>query len=245
MNHKTLLISLLLAICIKSYSQKLVNSSNQQWLQYFNQIEVAKKFILFSDLGLRTTNRCSQINVLNLRAGLGYSVTKKIDGVSGIGIFALIANNSIGRMEYRPYQDFSIKNKLGSFLVRQRLRLEARFFDQIIATSDPSNVSFNIRGRYKIAFEIPVFQLSEKNKDKKILLNFSNEILLNAGRQITYNNFDSDRLSFGSTIQFSKNLNCALNYTYQYSERNAPSTFEHIDVLTLAITQKIGFNKNQ
>ena len=32
---------------------------------------------------------------------------------------------------------------------------------------------------------------------------------------------------------------------YQYSERNAPSTFEHIDVLTLAITQKIGFNKNQ
>jgi hypothetical protein len=100
-------------------------------------------------------------------------------------------------MEYRPYQDFNIKNKLGLFLIRQRLRLEAKLFNQIAANTDPDIVSFNIRGRYKTGFEVLVIQLSQKNKDKKVLLNFGNEILLTAGKQINYNNLDSERLSFG------------------------------------------------
>jgi hypothetical protein len=243
MNKRIVLVSVLLTICLKNFSQKLVTNSNQQWFQYFNQTAISNKLTLFSDVGLRTTNSCKHISTLNIRTGLGYSVTKKIDGVSGIAIFSSIFNNSISRLEYRPYQDFNIKNKLSSFLVRQRLRFEGRFFDQIIANTDPSFVNFNIRARYKIAFELPIFQLSQKNKDQKVLLNFGNEILLNVGKQIVYNTFDSDRLLIGSTIQFSKNLNCALHYTYQYSERNLPSTYEQIDVLTLAITQKIGLNK--
>jgi hypothetical protein len=243
MNKRVLLFSILLVICIKNYCQKLVTNSNQQWLQYFNQTVVSKKTTLFSDFGLRTTNSCKQISIINIRTGLGYSITKKLDGVSGLGLFASISNKSISRMEYRPYQDFNIKNKLGSFLIGQRLRLETRFFNQIAANTDPDIVSFNIRGRYKIGFEVPVIQLSQKNKEKKVLLNFGNEILLNVGKQINYNNFDSDRLSFGSTIQFSKNLNCALIYMYQYVERNLTSTYEHIDVINLTITQKIGFKK--
>jgi hypothetical protein len=239
--NATLYFLLIASFC---FAQKTVIHDNQQWFQYNNQLVFTKNISLFSDLGLRRINGFREWQVIGLRAGLGYNIAENLQGVTGIACNALYTNDHVSKAEFRAYQEINTKQLFRKVSLQHKLRIEARYFRNVTERVITQASSFNFRFRYRLFCAIPVV-LSKKDPDKKLLLNFGDEVFVNAGKDIKYNMFDNNRLIAGTTLQWSSNLNFALFYIYQYGQRSAQATYEASDILFISVTQKIALNKKK
>ncbi|HZX74546.1 MAG TPA: DUF2490 domain-containing protein [Cyclobacteriaceae bacterium] len=246
MSRKCVTVSLLfLSTSFFCQAQKIVLHTNYEWFQYFNQFRFSKKLTLFSDVSIRSTDKFAELSQFTFRTGIGYPVTSKLTAVTGFACFTTYAGNySLGRIEFRPYQDVNLMQLLGKVSLSHRFRAEARYFKTI---SDgaiiASGSSFNFRFRYRLFCAIPIAKLSVTNSSRRLLLNVGDEIFINAGKQITYNTFDNNRFILGSTVELNPNLSFTLNYMYQYGHRNADGLYESSDIFAFVIAQRVALKK--
>jgi hypothetical protein len=226
---------------LNSYGQsKTIYQTNQKWIGYSNQWKLTQDFYLDSDLSYRLLNNNGEWTQITLRTGFRYSLSKELQGVSGIACFLLFKNNEIFRKEYRPFQDFISYRIFENFSLQNRYRVEARYFVNILDSGDIPKSNFNFRLRYKIIAAIPILNFKRNKVTKTLFLNIGDEILINAGKEIIYNMFDNNRLTAGLTYQFNPEANLTINYIYQYGQRNKPATYEESNIFTIGFNQKIG-----
>ena len=230
-----------LAISINCHAQKIVNRSNQQWLQYYTQIKLSEKLLLMSDIGFRTKGDIQDWSQITSRTGVAYPIGKNLQGVSGIACFTAFNDSKTSIIEIRPYQEINSTIKFKSLTLQNRFRIEARSFQNKTNAANPT--SFNFRLRYRLYFTLPFIKLSSKNPDFKLLLNFGNELFINLGKEIIYNTFDNNRILIGPALQINKQLNIGLTYCYQFGQRSSASTYESSNIFWLGITQKFGFKE--
>ena len=227
-------------------AQKDISHTNQQWLQYFNQLKLSSKLTLFSDMSLRKIDNFSTRSQITFRTGLGYTITKNLQGVTGIGFFATYNKNNISRIEYRPYQEVSTSQLFGKVSVQHRLRIEARYFRLVSDVSAiDSTSSFNFRFRYRLLCSIPVSKLSVDKPDRNLSLNIGDEIFINAGKEIVYNVFDNNRFILGTTFQYNNKLSFTFSYINQFRQLPIPQKYEQSNIFTLGLTQKLSLLKSK
>ncbi len=236
-----IICTLCIFFSIKMVAQtKTLEHANQQWFQYYNQFKINNKYTLFSDLGLRKKNSFELWSQNLVRVGIGYKLYKNIQGVTGLACFVFYNNaNKLNRLELRPYQEVLVNYEVGKANVQQRLRVEARFFNQIKDNRYTDSNNFNFRFRYRVNITIPLLSLSEKHKEKKLLLNIGDELFINAGKQIVYNMIDYNRLLIGPAVRFNKNWLVSLIYSYQFGQENKPALYKQSDVVWMAVTHNI------
>ena len=243
MKIKSIISILFLSMTFYCNAQKIVSHNNQQWIQYYNQLKLSEKLTLYSDVSLRRINNFNQWSQVTIRTGIGYPLTENLQVVTGFACFNFYNNNKPSRIEFRPYQEVNTSQNLCNVAVQHRLRVEARYFRKISDGVITSQSNFNFRFRYRLYCGIPLVKLSASNPDKKLLLNIGDEIFINAGKEIIYNMLDNNRLLLGSTFQINKYLNISFTYTYQFGQRNSPSTYEHSDIYWLGIIHKLSLKK--
>ena len=240
MSNKYIIISaLLLSTTFFCKAQNKVVRNNQQWIQYSSQLKLPEKFTLLTDVSLRRINDFKQWSQVTFRTGAGYNLNENTQAVIGIALFTFFQNDDLSRFEIRPYQEINTTQRFGKVSLQHRFRLEERYFRKISDGIITSESAFNFRFRYRLFCAIPLLSLSKSNPDKKMLLNISDEIFINAGKEIKYNMLDNNRLSAGLAFQPHKNLNISFTYTYQFGQRNAPSTYEHSDIFWIGIIHKL------
>lgn len=230
---------ILLIVCYSAAAQKNSEKGNQQWFQYYNQLKVADKWTVLSDVGYRVKEMLSQRQRYSLRTGVGYKLTDDYSFLIGFahsGTFS--GNDKINRLEFRPYQELTMKQSQYKVAVSHRLRIEERFF-KTMANGAVVGSSFNFRFRYRLQLLLPLAKLSITNPDSKLFLQVADEIFINAGKTIVYNTFDQNRFLVGPSIQFNKQLTLNLLYDYQFSAANEPATFKEDHVFWLGITHKL------
>lgn len=225
-------------------AQKNVTHNNQQWLQYYSHVNFSDKWTLYSDASLRRINNFNQWSQMTLRAGIGYRMTEKLNIATGFAYFNFFTNNHWSRIEYRSYQEVNTQQKIGKLKLQHRFRYELRYFRKVENSNITSTSNFNHRFRYRLFCSYPLVDISSKHSGRLILLNFGDEIFINAGKQIIYNMLDNNRLLLGTTIQINKTFQISMTYAYQFGQRNSPETYEHSDIIWLGITQKF-FMKNK
>src|SRR6478609_8141434 len=107
-------------------AQKIVLHTNYEWFQYFNQFRFSKKLTLFSDVSIRSTDKFVELSQFTFRTGIGYPVASKVNAITGFACFATYAGNySLGRIEFRPYQDVNLMQLLGKVSLSHWFRAEA------------------------------------------------------------------------------------------------------------------------
>lgn len=233
-------ILLFLLVCNQyGFAQKIITNNNQQWFQYYNEAQVSKNIFINTDGGIRFRDGFSQLSTVLLRTGVGYKIYEDIRGSSGIALFTTLSKGSFSRIEIRPYQDFLIQKDYPKFSMRNRFRVEARYFRNLEVDSGAATENFNFRFRYSLNFQIPLITLSKTHLDRKLLLNIGDEIFINAGKQIVNNVFDNNRLILGLTYQENPNLKINLLYNYQFGQRSQPSTFEQSQIVWITVTHRI------
>src|SRR4051794_21708366 len=168
---KPLCILLLICISVTTNAQeKTVKKGNQQWLQYYAQIKLSNKWTLLADGGYRWANHFQTSSQYIIRTGIGYALNPNIQVGGGFAHLGYFTSGKVSKVEFRPYEEFSIKSKLGNTEINNRVRIEERFFNPVVDGKVEGPGTFNFRFRYMLLANIPLFNLSKADPDKKVLL---------------------------------------------------------------------------
>ena len=224
-----------------SAQQKTIKRSNQQWLQYYAEMKITEKWTLLADGGYRATDNFRETVQYIARAGLGYTINPGIHISVGFAKLGFYSSGKENKTEFRPYEELFIKNTFNKFDITHRLRVEERFFNPVVNGDIKTPGTFNFRFRYSFMASIPLFKLSKRNADEKLLLNVGDEIFLNAGHEIVYNVFDQNRFIISPTIQFSKNFSVFFTWNSQFAATTTQAAYNYTSVAWLQVKHKINF----
>ncbi|MCB0487695.1 MAG: DUF2490 domain-containing protein [Cyclobacteriaceae bacterium] len=228
-----------------AHAQKTVRHSNQQWVQYYNQLKLNSHWTLMTDGGFRWADKFSTKALFIARIGIGYNINSHLRVGAGLASTGAYSSSSLSKLEYRPYQELFASYKYGRVGLQHRFRVEERYFKSVVDGDPQSGHNFNFRLRYQISANIPLLKLSPDNPDKILSLGIGDEIFINAGREIVNNILDKNRIIIGPAVQFNKQLTVALSYTHQYSQLATAGAYAHDDVMWLAIRHNLDLSKHK
>jgi len=242
-SKSTLVVLFILAgFTVNSFGQiKDIEYSNQQWIQYYNQLKLSEQWTLLTDGEVRWKNGFSQKSLYIARTGIGYQLHPFMRFSIGFAHAGFYTADTLSRIEYRPYQDFLITNNYGNIRIAHRLRSEERYFKNISDETD----NFNFRFRYRFLLSIPLLRFHSANPDSKLILRLGDEIFINAGKEVVYNIFDQNRILFEPVIQLNKNLSVSITYNHQLLAKNAPGEYKQDDVFWLGVKQTMALTRKQ
>jgi hypothetical protein len=221
--------------------QKDVVNSNQQWFQYYNQTKLSDKWTLLVDGGFRWKEGFQESSQFIVRAAMGYSLTSNIQISSGLAHLGFYSSDKISKVEFRPYQEITVKNKFNKIDLNHRYRVEERFFKSVDNGVIQSPNTFNFRFRYSLMLSIPLFQLSKEKPEKVFILNIGDEIFVNAGSDIVDNVFDQNRFIISPTFKLSDQLSISSTWNSQFASTSTPSRYTYTNVIWLQIKHKLNF----
>jgi len=226
-----------------SFAQKIVSRKNQLWVQSYHVASLNHRWTALLDGGFRWRGEFTNPSSYIVRGGIGYSILPNLRVATGFAHLGFYSQEKVILQEFRPYQEIQYKFPLGKINLNQRIRIEERFFKDRSIQTPLSELDFNFRFRYSIMFGIPLFQLSAKTLDRKIILNLGNEIFLNAGKQ-TLQVFDQNRITFSPTIQWNKFLSVSITWNSQFASSVSDKRFVYSDVIWLQIRHNMNFTKS-
>ena len=224
-----------------SFSQKIVQKSQQQWIQSYHEGKVSSKWTALLDGGFRWKDGFAAPNSYIVRGGMGYSLSPRLRVAGGLAHLGFYAENRVIRQEFRPYQEVSHKSSIGKVNLSQRFRLEERFFKSRSDSFDFDLMDFNYRLRYSLMVAIPIVRLSAKHPERKLLLNLGDEIFLNAGKEVKNRVFDQNRFILSPSVQWNQSLNIAFTWNTQYASATIPNHFNLSHVAWLQIRHNLNF----
>lgn len=246
MSHHTHRAILLLLLCVSaidaSAQEKTKIHSNQQWLQYYGQYKLSHNWGLNADGGFRWEDSFKKRLLYISRIGLSYQLNQQLRLATGFANLGSYGGTSLNKLEFRVYQEIFAAYQYHKFGINHRFRLEERYFKKVVDGDVLSSTNFNFRLRYQISATFPL--VTFKARDQQLLFHVTDEIFVNAGREIVYNVLDKNRISFGPSFKFSKKITVGLSYMYQFSQLNSPATYANDDVMWFTIRHNVDFSKH-
>jgi hypothetical protein len=73
----------------------------------------------------------------------------------------------------------------------------------------------------------------------------SNEVHLNAGKNIVHNHFDQNRTFLGLGYQFTDQLSAHLGHLFIYQYQGIPDSFLHIHAIRVYLIHNLDFRKQE
>ena len=237
---KTILIVLVLFQSILIFSQstpRVVSNDNAVWLGYYNAIKFNAKWSLNSDIQFRTKNELKNNSQALLRTGIAFKINDKLEVTLGVAHFRYFMTDEKTRGEWRPWQELKISDQLGKLKLTHRFRVEQRF-NELVKDNEPANeYQFNWRFRYRFDLRFPI--IKEQENGHKLFALFGNEVMINAGNEITYNYFDQNRLYAGLNYEINNKLNLQLQYMHVWQQQSNGFTLLDLNVLRFNIYHTI------
>lgn len=144
--------------------------------------------------------------------------------------------------ELRPHVEFGYKQKLKRVSFDHRFRAEARFFHNTNTSRTDLEDGFafgNFRFRYKFQATIPIVKIADH---RFLKIKLSDELHLNAGRNIVMNIFDQNRLYGGIGIDLTRDVFVEAGYLNWFQQR-PNSEFFNRDILRFTVFHKVNLRK--
>jgi hypothetical protein len=115
--------------------------------------------------------------------------------------------------ENRLHQQITFNQKVGTVQLNQRFRIEERWIQKVVNFVPANEQRYTTRFRYQLSMNIPL------SSDKKIpMLSLADELMIQTGKDIIYNNFDQNRLFAGIRQQVSKSLSFDFGYMHVWQQ---------------------------
>lgn len=230
-------VSLFLIVHPSNAQRKEVLRENQQWVQYYGQLQFKEEWVWFFDGGFRWSDAFQEKSQYIVRSGIGYQLGKDMRISAGVATLGMYRADRLDRIEIRPYQDFNLNQSFGNIKSQHRFRLEERFFKKVEEGEVRNGHTFNFRFRYSLMFNVPVAKLQALGPEARLLLSVGDEIFINAGKEIVYNVFDQNRILIGPTLQLNNRLSLNCLYQSQFRSTSSPGKYGQLDILWVSIRQ--------
>jgi hypothetical protein len=184
-------------ICAPSANGQAKTSHDQQvWVGYMTSSRVSENYSLWNDVHI--VPEAFAI----IRTGVTRSVMNNAGITTGYAFLLLPAGaeNKLQRHEHRPWAQFQVSLPSGSrWTMTQRVRYDARFKQRVKDGEVTEGYGFNHRVRFLFSLRRNLGPSVENRAQPYVVA--SNEVLLNFGKEITYNTFDQNRLSISFGLQ--------------------------------------------
>ncbi|WP_439559266.1 DUF2490 domain-containing protein [Dyadobacter sp.] len=240
---KRFLPALILLLSITATAQKQVNTHSGVWLGYFNQSRLTDKWGIWLDLHARRTDFLDRWATQIIRPGITYYANDHLRFTVGYAYARSYpaAGLQTVRPENRLWQQVLWTSRQKRLQTQQWIRVEERFNRKIANDQLQDGYNFNFRFRYLLNLMVPL------NRDfiepNTLFFAFNDEVHINAGKEITYNVFDQNRLFFGLGYQFTKGLNVQVGYMNQFQQLPAGNRFNSNNVLRIFAFHNLDFRQ--
>ena len=223
---------------VQGQPAKTTGRESQVWLGYANQTWITPRLGTWLDVGLRWTGLMGEWNTYLVRPGISYRLSKEVTATGGYALFGQRVPNPDRvpvRLEHRPWQQITWVQNAGPVQVTQRYRAEQRFIHRTAGGELAKGYRFNHRLRYQLSGAVSL----RDSTRKALVLAVSDEILMNAGKQVTYNYFDQNRVHASLGYQLTETLNIQAGYMYTFSQLAAGNRFLHGHVWRLSLLHNV------
>lgn len=199
------------------------------WLMYFGTHHLNDKYSIHYETQLRNYELTNNFFQLLPRVGLNYKIDDNSMVTAGYAFIPTQTdfdegwgNNMV--TENRVWEQFILRNSIGSIKIRHRYRLEQRW------VKNGNNTSYKNRARYMLSFKIPL----SKKEDFPLFLSVYDEIFIN----ISDEPFNQNRLYTALGYQFNTNANVQLGYLKHHN--TAAGIIQNLNRLQLAVFLNTG-----
>lgn len=199
------------------------------WLMYFGTHHLNDKYSIHYETQLRNYELTNNFFQLLPRVGLNYKIDNNSMVTAGYAFIPTQTdfdegwgNNMV--TENRIWEQFILRNSIGSIKIRHRYRLEQRW------VKNGNNTSYKNRARYMLSFKIPL----SKKEDFPLFLSVYDEIFIN----ISDEPFNQNRLYTALGYQFNTNANVQLGYLKHHN--TAAGVIQNLNRLQLAVFLNTG-----
>lgn len=184
-----LLILLLPAAPATAQEAKAIEERKQLWYGVMTSGRLSDRWSLWNDFHFVPAN----FGVI--RTGISYHILPAMTLTAGYAQLWLSAPAAEGlpRTERRPWAQLVVNHKVSPRLVMaNRIRYDMRFRQNLEEGLPVDGFGFNHRMRYLVSMRWPLKGMEIKGGTP--FINLTNEVLVNFGEQIVYNQFDQNRL---------------------------------------------------
>ena len=199
------------------------------WLMYFGTHHLNDKYSIHYETQLRNYELTNNFFQLLPRVGLNYKIDNNSMVTAGYAFIPTQTdfdegwgNNMV--TENRVWEQFILRNSIGSIKIRHRYRLEQRW------VKNGNNTSYKNRARYMLSLKIPL----SKKEDFPLFLSVYDEIFIN----ISDEPFNQNRLYTALGYQFNTNANVQLGYLKHHN--TAAGVIQNLNRLQLAVFLNTG-----
>ncbi|MEC7263794.1 MAG: DUF2490 domain-containing protein [Bacteroidota bacterium] len=239
-SYMGLLLLLSLWPNLDTAQEKEIIHRGEQWLQYNLNVITSEKWQLFGNTGTRWRDSFEKYTLFFGRVGTGYNLNRTVRLSTGFTYAELKREGSTYLAEFRPYEELLVRaNPAKKFGLSHRFRFEQRFYNPVVEGHIQSDNTFALRFRYALSTRIPIAILSKENPNFKLSLEISDEVMINAGKEIVYNVFDKNRFVVGSTVQFNKWISAGLAWNNQFFNTSTAGQYIHSNAFLLQLTHTL------
>ncbi|MFN5169194.1 MAG: DUF2490 domain-containing protein [Cyclobacteriaceae bacterium] len=214
-------------------AQKQVVTQNQIWFGYMTSTRLSTRYAWWNDTHLVPSG------FFVLRTGL----TRNWENASLTAGYAFLLlpkspqDLSLERKEHRPWAQLQGTFPLANgFSLTQRIRYDARFRQRVVGDEFLDEYSFVNRVRFMISIR-KFIRVSDGSKWRPFV-SLNNEILVNFGKEVTFNSFDQNRISLMLGVQRA-NLQWQVGYMSRFVQV-LPQQFINNNTLVVWVTHRFG-----
>lgn len=238
-------IYFLLSLSGVQASGKEIINQQQIWYDFTETIKVHPRWSVVINLGERHAYKpFAQSQTLTRAYFLHHFKSEWSMGAGFVNFW--IWEGDLAVPELRPEQWFFYRQRFEQIkilTIAHRFKIEERFMHNTLGDALAPGYTFSMRFRYQIGAEVVLFTTG-KNKNP-IKLRLSDEVMLQAGKDIIYNVFDQNRATVGLAYRPVEGLTLSASYMNLFRQRRAGNTFDHIHTLRIGIEHEIAIKQKQ
>jgi len=238
----TILFTLIFIASGYGHAQKSTTHQNLYWLRYYNQLSINQKFIWHNEIEERRFFQNNKANNLIIHSRLHYKIKPNLDVAAGLtyseqGSQSPNTTTNFKVPEIRPVQELNYTLPISrKFALQQRLRLDQRFIRSNDGSELQHGYRFNLR--FRLSFQL-LYKLNSDTSKKQTTVKIANELMINAGKNITYNQFDQNRIYIAIQQDFNKNIALELGYLKIYQQKAVGNQFLNRDIFRLSLYHRL------
>lgn len=217
------------------------------WLGLYTKYRLNEKFFYYGEYHIRRKdNFVNDMGQVYLRFGLTYLLNKKVELTAGIVTpFYWAPEQDVPGQDnvvpqYRLWQQVVLVQPFSRLKLYHQFRFEQRW-KRDYTVDAPFKLSH--RFRYKLGAYYPLNK--DKLVNKTLFLSFYEEIFIQAGKSITYDYMEDNRVFLGLGYILNENVQIQAGYMWTFRYRGGPTSFEHRHIPRVSFYHNLDFHRKR
>lgn len=224
--------------------EKSIDNTTGLWVGLYTKYRIKEKLFYYGEYHYRRRNDfIKDMAQVYLRFGLTYLVNKNTELTGGIVTPFYWAGNyepnaGIDKIvpQFRFWEQLLLVQHIDRLKLYHQFRFEQRWRRDFV---EESPFELTHRFRYRITAYYPLNR--PKLLPKTLYLSFYEEILMQAGKTITYDHFEDNRVFLGLGYIVNENIQIQAGYMWTFRHNGSPYQYESRHIPRLSVYHNFDF----